>query len=60
MFKVIPVLLLIVYVWGAWKFIKGFKNTSYGQNSVLLALFWPILIIGNRSFRQNFQKALRS
>jgi len=59
MLKVISVLFLIAYVWGAWKFIKGFKHTNYSQNSLLLALFWPILMVGNRSFRQNFQKALR-
>lgn len=58
--KVVLVLAVIVYGWGAWKFLQGFKRTNYTQGSgVPLALLWPVLLIANRSFRQNFQKALR-
>jgi len=58
--KVFAVLGAIVYAWGAWKFLQGFKKTNYTSGSGLpLALVWPVLFMVNRSFRQNFQKALR-
>ncbi|MFZ9737405.1 MAG: hypothetical protein ACO3EZ_05295 [Prochlorotrichaceae cyanobacterium] len=60
MVKVFVVLGVLVYVWGAWKFLKGFKRTNYTKgNGLPLALLWPVLLIANRSFRQNFQKALK-
>lgn len=58
----IPIALLIVYVGGVWKFWSGFKRTNFEKsfgNRVSLSLLWPILIISNRSYRQNFSKALK-
>jgi hypothetical protein len=50
----------IIYGWGIWKFVQGFRHTNYAKGSAFpLALAWPILLVGNRSFRNNFQKALR-
>lgn len=60
MAQVFAVLGVMVYGWGAWKFLQGFEHTSYAAGSgVPLALLWPLLLLVNRSFRQNFQKALR-
>jgi len=48
----------IVYVAGIWKFWTGFKRTNFTQNRIVLALLWPALLF-NRSYRQNFTKALK-
>ncbi|AMW31197.1 MULTISPECIES: hypothetical protein [Arthrospira] len=58
----IPIALLIVYVGGVWKFWSGFGRTNFEKsfgNRVSLSLLWPILLISNRSYRQNFSKALK-
>jgi hypothetical protein len=47
-----------VYVVGLYKFWKGFRRTNFSQGRVHLALLWPVLIF-NRSYRQNFTKALK-
>lgn len=60
--KLIGVLLVAVYFWGAWKFWKGFTRTNFDRslpNRIKLALLWPALIVMNPSYRKNFQKALR-
>lgn len=51
-----------IYLWGIWKFQKGYKKTNFGPSSLdrlSLSLLWPVLIIANRSYRKNFQKALK-
>lgn len=48
----------VVYAGGVWKFLSGFKRTNFEQNKLPLALLWPVLLI-NRSYRQNFNKALK-
>lgn len=61
----IKLLIFIVaggYVWGAWKFWKGYENTTFQKSitsKISLSLLWPVLIIANPSYRQNFQKALK-
>lgn len=58
----IPIALLIVYLGGVWKFWSGFERTNFERsfgNRVSLSLLWPILLISNRSYRQNFSKALK-
>ncbi|MEB3887465.1 hypothetical protein [Lyngbya sp. CCY1209] len=58
----IPIALLIVYVGGVWKFWSGFNRTNFEKsfgNRVTLSLLWPVLLIANRSYRQNFTKALK-
>jgi hypothetical protein len=54
--------LAIVYLGGAWTFWKGFNRTQYSRSMgtrVGFALLWPVLFVGNASFRRNFQKTLR-
>ena len=48
-----------VYFWGAAKFWSGFGRTNFTSNRLLLTAMWPALVIANRSYRQNFQKALK-
>jgi hypothetical protein len=54
--------LIVVYVGGAWKFWNGFERTNFSRslpNRLSLSLLWPALLIGNKSYRQNFRKALK-
>ncbi|NEP83063.1 MAG: hypothetical protein F6K17_34895 [Okeania sp. SIO3C4] len=63
MSTLIGLLLLIVYGSGIWKFWNGFKQTNFSQNfqnRLVLSIFWPVLLIGNKSYRKNFTKALKS
>lgn len=58
----IPIALSIIYVGGVWKFWSGFNRTNFEKsfgNRVTLSLLWPVLVIANRSYRQNFTKALK-
>lgn len=48
-----------VYIWGAIKFWNGFQRTNFQSNRLLLTALWPVLVLANRSYRQNFQKALK-
>jgi hypothetical protein len=51
-----------VYGAGAWKLWKGFERTNFERtlpNRIYLALLWPALIIANKSYRKNFNKALK-
>lgn len=54
--------LVVVYAGGAWKFLNGFNRTNFQRtllNRLTLALLWPALVIINKSYRQNFRKALK-
>lgn len=62
MSQLIIIILLVVYFGGAWKFWKGFSRTNFSPslpNRIVLALFWPPLLAINKSYRRNFQKALK-
>ncbi|MGB7444749.1 MAG: hypothetical protein WA919_27085 [Coleofasciculaceae cyanobacterium] len=62
MLKLIFVVLLGIYGYGAWKFWKGFGRTDFNRslpNRVSLSLLWPVLIVANKPFRRNFNKALK-
>jgi hypothetical protein len=48
-----------LYGWGAAKFWGGFRRTNFTENRLILTALWPVLVIANRSYRQNFQKALK-
>jgi hypothetical protein len=50
---------LIIYGVGAWKFWQGFHRTNFSQGRLGLTLLWPVFLIANRSYRQNFNKALK-
>lgn len=54
--------LFIIYVGGVWKFWKGFHRTNFSRrlsHRLSLSLLWPALLIANKSYRQNFRKALK-
>ena len=60
--QLIPIILLVGYVGGIWKFWTGFNRTNFSRkisNKLILAFLWPVLVISNRSYRKNFQKALK-
>jgi hypothetical protein len=52
-------LALIIYGGGAWKFWTGFSRTQYHESKVKLTALWPILLVLNKSYRQNFNRALK-
>ncbi|OKH28160.1 hypothetical protein NIES1031_06220 [Chroogloeocystis siderophila 5.2 s.c.1] len=55
-------LVVIGYAIGAWIFWNGFHRTTFSRslpNRLSLSLLWPVLLISNKSYRQNFRKALR-
>jgi hypothetical protein len=47
-----------IYVFGIYKFWTGFRRTNFSQGRLYLSLLWPVLLL-NRSYRQNFTKALK-
>ncbi len=50
------------YGFGFWKFWSGFKRTNFERslgNQIVLSALWPVLIVANKSYRQNFNKALK-
>lgn len=51
--------LAIAYGVGAWRFWNGFHRTNFSQGKLNLTLLWPIYLIANKSYRQNFNKALK-
>ncbi len=57
--KLILVLIAIGYVFGAVKFLQGFRRTDFSGNQIGLALLWPVLFIMNGNYRKNFFKALK-
>ena len=60
--KLLGVVLVIGYFWGMWKFWKGFRRTNFEPNlptKLILGALWPALVIFNKSYRKNFQKALK-
>ncbi len=54
----LSLVLIVVYVGGGWKFWQGFNRTNFTQNKLILTLFWPLLL-ANKSYRQNFNRALK-
>lgn len=60
--KLLAIALIVGYFAGMWKFWRGFRRTNFNPNlpnRIILSLLWPVLIIANKSYRQNFQKALK-
>lgn len=55
-------LLIVAYGYGAWRFWRGFERTNFSHtlpNRIILSLSWPVLLIANKSYRRNFQRALK-
>ncbi|WAL60109.1 hypothetical protein [Thermocoleostomius sinensis] len=50
---------LLIYGGGAWKFWTGFNRTNFSSGRLHLSLLWPIFLIANKSYRQNFNRALK-
>ncbi|WP_041237950.1 hypothetical protein [Gloeothece citriformis] len=62
MIKLIGLLVLVVYLGGIWKFSTGYRNTNFNRSlptRLMLSILWPVLLVINPSYRQNFQKALK-
>jgi hypothetical protein len=62
MTKLVLIILLVVYGGGVWKFWKGFSRTNFNRslpNRLVLSALWPVLVVTNKSYRKNFQKALK-
>lgn len=57
--KLVILGLAIGYVFGAWRFWQGFHRTNFTQGKLGLTLLWPIYLIANKSYRQNFNRALK-
>ena len=62
MVQLLGIILFVAYVGGVWKFLSGYRRTNFNSGlpgRVALALLWPVLIVGNKSYRRNFNKALK-
>lgn len=62
MIKFLGIVAVIAYFWGFWKVWTGFKRTNFNPslpNRLMLCTLWPALLIANKSYRKNFQKALK-
>lgn len=57
--KIIGLVLVVIYIIGAVKFLLGFNKTNFTQNHLPLALLWPLLVVINANYRRNFTKALK-
>jgi hypothetical protein len=57
--SLIALLLLGVYGGGIYKFWTGFHRTNFSQGKLYLSLLWPVLLVVNKSYRQNFNRALK-
>ena len=60
--QLISIILLVTYVGGIWKFWTGFNRTNFSRglvNKLLLSSLWPLLLVVNKAYRKNFQKALK-
>lgn len=54
-------ILISTWLFGAYRFYRGFNRTPYQSSfRVPLAVAWPLLIIVNGSYRQNFMRSIRA
>jgi len=56
-------LALVAYALGAVRFWSNFGKTSFEQDQATktrLTALWPILFVGSQSFRENFNRTLKS
>jgi hypothetical protein len=61
MMNLLGLALIGVYVGGIWKFLSGFRHTNFNHDAsrFYLALLWPALVLTNKSYRRNFNRALK-
>ena len=57
--KLLFAVALALYATGAWKFWTGFNRTDFSTGKAYLTLLWPAFMISNKSYRRNFNKALK-
>lgn len=57
--KLLIIGLLIIYGVGAWRFWQGFHRTNFNQGRLGLTVLWPVYLLVNKSFRENFNRALK-
>ena len=53
---------IVAYGWGVLALWNGFERTQFQRslsNRIVLSLLWPLLFVANKSYRRNFQKALK-
>ncbi|MBD1874598.1 hypothetical protein H6F75_13995 [Nodosilinea sp. FACHB-131] len=55
----IALLLAVIYGGGAFKFWTGFNRTNFTDGRVKFTLLWPLFLALNKSYRQNFSRALK-
>jgi hypothetical protein len=61
--QLVGFIVFAAYVLGIWKFWRGYTRTNFNPSlptRVALSLLWPVLLITNSAYRQNFRKALKS
>lgn len=51
--------LLGVYGGGAWKFWTGFNRTNFSEGKVKFTVLWPLFLVVSKSYRDNFNRALK-
>jgi hypothetical protein len=56
---VIVLLLAAIYGGGAFKFWTGFQRTNFTQGKLKFTLLWPLFLALNKSYRENFNRALK-
>jgi hypothetical protein len=62
MMTLLGIVLVGIYVGGIWKFQQGFRVTNFSDglvNRIYLSLMWPALLLTSKSYRQNFNRALK-
>ena len=62
MADLIALIIIGIYLGGIWKFWTGYRQTTFSRRlptRLILSYFWPILLMTNGSYRQNFRKALK-
>ncbi|MGF1566828.1 MAG: hypothetical protein ACFCVD_01930 [Nodosilinea sp.] len=55
----VTLLLIGIYGGGAWKFWTGFNRTNFSDGRVKLTVLWPLFLALNKSYRENFNRALK-
>lgn len=57
--SLIILLAMAGYGYGAWRFWRGFHRTNFSQGRLYLTLLWPVFLVADKRYRQNFSKALK-
>ena len=59
MSELLGLVLLGIYAVGAFKFWNGFNRTNFTTGKLYLTLLWPAFLVGNKTYRKNFNKAIK-